>query len=165
MKYCVYLLSLMCLLSSCVDSSSGCDPEEIILSAENDKEITTVMDTTIDRLWYTLDDGQNIVFKYYRIAAQCDEIYDDEYSELLAFEIGKDRISGEFIDEEIRLTQCFIHQSGAWVNQYYAVDSGSIRVERQSENKWEIDVAVWMPPSFNNDAAKLIEFSASVEIQ
>ncbi len=141
---------------------NNCNPETIIATWSEGKEINIMYDSLYQRLDYNVDNGENLLFVYNHTGQQCDYIMDDEWGESLIFEINYLNAKFEFVDSNIILTKCFYQEYGAWVrHNRYQVKDGIIKGKKISEDKWEITVSVITTPIFPDEKAKIIEFKKS----
>jgi hypothetical protein len=142
----LFFLFCFSLLSACQsDKLMNCDPENIRAIYENDKKIEKAI--TLDgRLVYGTKNGHQTVFRYTRTAEQCDDIYDDEYGEVLTFEVALDSsvTNFEFREDELLDLKCYYFEFGAWVNSgtHYVVRQGVIKGQQTGEDEWYIECSV-----------------------
>jgi len=156
----LYLLQIIFLSCDNNDDLNNCQPETVIFEWESDKQITFEFNDEAQRNYYQVANGNKLVFNYIHIGAQCDDIIDDEWAEILIFQIENNIEEFEFVDEEILSTNCFYFQSGAWVSgQQQNVKKGFIRGEKISENTWEISVNIETNTINQDEPIRNIEFS------
>ena len=145
---------------SCNKDDHNCDPETINAKWTLGGEIVVDYNTEFERNEYSISNGENILFEYNHSGAQCDDIYDDEWGELLTFSINSETTNFEFTNDEIITTNCFYQAYGAWVrHNQYQIKDGTIKGEKISESEWKIIVSVMTTPLFTNEQAKSIEFT------
>ena len=135
----LFLLVLAAGMISCNADDSNCVPETIHLNWTKDKTILVEYNSEFQRNDYNIVNGENWLFEYNRSGAQCEDIFDDEWGEVLTFEIDKNSDDFEFVDENMLQTNCFYRQYGAWVrHNQYQIKDGMIKGEKKSANEWEI---------------------------
>jgi hypothetical protein len=140
-------------------NKNNCNPEITIPTWYEGKEIVVTYDSIYQRNEYNIEDGVNILFEYNHAGQQCDDVYDDEWGEILTFEIDKKIIDFEFVDSNIITTKCFYQEYGAWVrHNRYQIKDGIIKGKKISEDKWEITVSVSTTPIFSNETPQAIKF-------
>lgn len=155
------LLIMITGFSSCdKGKGEGCHPEEEITNWNTEKEIMVEYQAEYERNYYTIIDGDKLVFEYNHSGAQCDSAIDDEWGERLIFQIEANLSEFDFADDQILSTNCFYQEYGAWVNHVQQqVKNGTIRGEKIAENKWEITVNIVTTPSPYNQEVKNISFT------
>jgi len=152
------LLVSMLLFSCSKDDTDDCDAEAFLCNFSQDKTILKNYNTEFERYEYPVSDGTNNVFEYNHSGAQCDYIMDDEWGELLTFEINKDLDVFEYEDNEILLTNCFYQEYGAWVSHIQSpISKGILKGEKISKNVWKISATITVFPEFYT-APKEIKF-------
>jgi hypothetical protein len=155
----ICLLFLSGLFACKKESDENCHPELAHAVWVSEKEIIVNFDTEYQRNNYEIADGPHILFHYNHTGAQCDDRYDDEWGEILAFAVNKEVEYFEYKDEEILELQCFYQQYGAWVtHNAYQVRDGIIKGRKISLNRWEIEVSVLTTPLFEDEQPRKIEF-------
>ncbi len=163
MKNCISIcLIILTVLSACNKESDGnCHPESIRAVWVPGKEVNVNYDTEYQRNNYEIVDGKHILFHYNHTGAQCDDRFDDEWGEILAFAVNKEVDYFEFNNEDILEVNCFYQQFGAWVGHNdYQIKDGIIKGRKISLNRWEIEVSVTTTPLFENEQPRQIEFNA-----
>lgn len=159
MKKALLLIISALIFVSCNKDDLNCHPETVETSWTIDQKIKVVYNEEIDLHLFSIVEGTNRVFELTHVGYQCDNIYDDEWGERLAFEIPVDLEDFEFIDEEILNTNCFYNQFGAWVRStQYPIQKGRIKGEKINNNKWKVHVSVTTIPIFDNEEPRSIEF-------
>jgi len=159
MKNLILTLLLVSGIVSCnSDDSTNCNPEIITTNWSKNKAILVEYNADSQRNKYSITEGENDVFEYTLIGAECPDIYDDEWGEILTFEISEEANNFEYSDEGITHTKCFFRQFGAWVNRQYEIKNGMIKGEKLSEDEWKITVSIITPPLVHDNQPKLIEF-------
>ena len=153
------LLVLLTLgIISCKDNSN-CSPEISRSTWSINKTILIEYNSENQQNRYSILEGDNRLFEYNHSAAQCENIYDDEWGEVLTFAIPNEITDFKYEDDNILETRCFYTQYGAWVRQnHYEIKNGMIKGEKKSENEWIITVSVATTPLFADEQPKLIEF-------
>lgn len=158
---------LSAILFGCIpENDEGCDPEIETSRWMQGKEINVTYDPTLELTTYTVENGDNLVFEYNHIGAQCDNIADDEWGERLTFEIDKDATEFEFTDDAILETKCFYQYYGAWAPpHHYEVKNGSISGHKIDNTNWEvtIDITVIAMP-FGEESPRTIAFQRTFRI-
>ncbi len=161
MKQILFIGSLLAIvgLVSC-DKDDNCTPEKIHSTWTLGKEITSEYDTILQRDFFRIVDGENRLFEYNRIDAQCDDVSDDEGGERLYFELDEQTADFSAVDEEILNLKCVYELFGAWVPfSPYQIKKGTIEGRKLSNSEWEIDAVVTTTPMNVDDEPKTIQFS------
>jgi len=159
MKNNLILLIFVLGFASCNKDDLNCHPKSIDATWTLEKSILIEYFEDLDRNIYSIVDGENIVFEYLHSGAQCDDIYDDEWGERLAFEIPSEKEEFEYVDEEILEIIAFYNQFGAWVSSIqHPINEGLIKGEKISSKKWEVSVSITTPPTNINQEPRTIEF-------
>lgn len=141
-----FILILFISVISCRERED-CHPESILLKLLPDKQISLEQDSSLNRNFYSVEEGEHLVFQYGHSTVECKNIIDDEYVEFLTFEISKGLTAFEYTDEEILQTKCFYDEVGAWVSySNYQVKEGVIKGMKVSDEAWDIDVNVVLDP-------------------
>ncbi len=154
------LLIIIALFTSCSnEETDDCDVENYQYNWSTEKSIAKDYNTEIERFDFTVTVGTNNVFEYNHSGAQCDYILDDEWGELLSFEINKDLTIFEYKDDEILQTNCFYQEYGAWVSHIQsAISKGVIKGEKSGNNTWKISGTITVLSEFYT-APKEIKFT------
>lgn len=125
------------------NDKDDCYPETVLSIWEAEKEISIELIGEPETNYYSVVDGDKLVFTYNHVGAQCDHIMDDEWGEKLIFQIDDNLTAFQYTDEEILVTNCFYQQYGAWVDGHqYPVNTGTIKGEKTAENEWEVIVNI-----------------------
>jgi hypothetical protein len=160
MKDLISLLVLTSGIISCGINDSNCDPEIIHSDLTQNKEILVAYNSEFERNEYNVIDAGNRLFEYTHTKAQCNDIMDDEWGEILTFEIPEDINEFDYTDENILQTKCFYRQFGAWVrHNQYEVKNGRISGVKMSDEEWEVSVSVTTTPLFTDEQPILVEFA------
>ncbi len=153
----ILLLLTISILFSC--NSDDCDPEVFRYRWEDLKEITVTTDTSSQTNQYQIGDGQNIVFTYTHDGRQCDDIFDDEWTEVIQFEVDKDVTDFEYVDSNIARAKCHYREIGAWTHGIpQEVKSGTIKGKKLNSSEWEISLSIKTTPQMAPDTSKTIKF-------
>ena len=121
----------------------NCSKEKVLASWTENKVIT--LNISSDSLiWnYNVADGDQLVFSLNHADKECSNIADDEFGEIITFQVDPGAESFEFTDEELLAQNCFYHQYGAWVSgRRYPISKGKIYGEKRSDRKWNITIDV-----------------------
>jgi len=146
-------------LLSCQDDITDCHPERKDSTWTEGKTILFEYNTEYERNEYSIVEGENLLFEYNHRGAQCDNIFDDEWGEILAFNVEEGITEFEFVDEEILEINCFYREYGAWVSGIrHQVKNGVIRGKLLFGGNWAITVSVFTTPSNPNQESKAISF-------
>lgn len=161
MKKILLFTFLFCFsFSSCEDEDSPCDSETFTSKLIPGKEILVEFDTELNRNNFIVTAGNNLLFEHIHGGAQCDHISDDEWSEVLIFQIDKNLSFFRFEDEEILSTHAFYRQIGAWVVSIpYGVNSGVISGEKLNENQWRVTVDIEVVLVAMNEITQKVQFT------
>ncbi|MEM9685889.1 MAG: hypothetical protein AAF934_03095 [Bacteroidota bacterium] len=166
-KASVLSITISALLFGCTpEHSEECDPEIITFKWMQGKEINVAYDPVLELTTYTVENGDNLVFEYNYTGAQCDNIADDEWGELLTFEIDKDATEFEFTDDAILETKCFYQHYGAWIaSRQYEIKDGTILGNKIDNTTWQVtaDVTVIAMP-FGEESPRKIAFQKTFRI-
>jgi hypothetical protein len=160
-------LMLICLMlfvgfSSCKKIYENCNPETIKTKFTLGKEIDVNYSSEFKRNDYSIKDGENILFEYIHIGAECEDRYDDEWGENLTFIVNKDTTDFEIKNGDIENLKCFYQEYGAWVrHNQYQIKDGIIKGKKRLDNTWEISVSVLTTPLFDDVQPKKIEFTGT----
>lgn len=146
----------------------NCDPERIQAIYQHDKKIERAI--TLDgRLVYGTQNGQHTVFRYTKTAEQCDDVFDDEYGEVLSFEVSLDssETSFEFRDDELLDLKCYYYEFGAWVNSgtHYPIRKGLIKGRQTSEEEWYIQCSLLTDAIPEEGVPHAVEVNAYFELE
>ena len=168
MKTAGILLCLL-LLYSCSDQTKPlCDPEQISTTFQEDRMIEIGLSTQF-QFAFTIQEGEQTVFVYERTAAQCDDVNDDEYGEVLAFAVPLEHETSafEYKDEELINLRCHYYEFGAWVNssKQYAIRKGLIKGQKSGENEWYIQCSVLTDAIPEEGVPHAVEVNASFELK
>jgi hypothetical protein len=137
-----------------------CTPEKTICNWYENKDITVSPDAFSGGYLYMVTAGDNILFIYNHVGAQCDNIDDDEWGEHLAFVIDKDLTEFEYTDSDLISVKCFYQQYGAWVRGYmYQVKDGIISGKKTSDNTWKINASVLTTPLLQDETPRSVVFT------
>lgn len=148
------------IFSSCSDEDENdCDPEVFNYKWSQNKSIEKSFNPEFERFDYSVVSGENILIEYRHDGAQCDYIIDEEWGEMLTFEINKSLTSFEYRDGAIAETNCFYREYGAWVVHIPTpVLNGVLKGEKTAKNKWKIIGTITVVPEFYKES-KVIKFS------
>lgn len=138
-------------LSSCF-KDDNCDPDFYLTHILKDKTIESYFDTILQTQSFRVVAGENLVFSFDHIGPQCDNVFDDEWGEILNFEIEPGIESFDLIDEQLLQANASYRETGAWVNhQSYPVKDGFIKGKKEG-NIWivEADIIVDAPNLFRS---------------
>jgi len=94
-----------------------------------------------------ITEGENIVFTYQFDAAQCESIFDDEYSEFIYFEVDATIDQFSLKDSALTNIKLIYKRSGAWVNEQAQVVIGTINGVKNNTESWDIDAEFVLPLS------------------
>lgn len=153
----IFLASLLAFTFGC--EKENCTGPTWTYELFSDKEITITQDTFSGTplTLYEIIDGEKTVATYTFGAKECEEIYDDEYAEHLSLQFDESLEAFEFKDEDILTTNCFYHQSGAWVrHNRYRIQKGTITGKKLNGNQWDIQVNVETTPIDSLDIARQV---------
>lgn len=157
--YLILFLSLFVLSCNINDDNNNCHPETTLTTSESEKEITFEFNEDAQRNHYQVVNGNKLVFHFNHVAAQCDDIIDDEWGEILIFQIEDNIQEFEFIDDEILSTNCFYYQYGAWVSGHQQnVQKGLIKGVKTSDNTWEVIIDIETNPINQDEPTRSIDF-------
>ncbi len=139
------LLSMTLLTIAC--DPDNCDAEMKSYTVQADKSIQIAIDTLSLVANYQVSDGENLVFQYHHVRAQCDNIADDEWAETLSFEVDKNAETFMFEDADLNLANCFVRESGAWVNgSSNPIMKGMITGTKKNNNDWDVEISIVVDP-------------------
>jgi hypothetical protein len=102
--------------------------------------------------WLQILDGNKLVFTYHFEAAQCESVFDDEYSESLYFEVHSDSTSFSFQDSTLSKIKLVYEQGGAWIYKNKPITSGWIEGTKKSNNRWDIKAELNLPFEVNENS-------------
>ncbi|MDU8886498.1 hypothetical protein RXV94_10025 [Yeosuana sp. MJ-SS3] len=155
----LFLFQIVFLSCDNINDENNCQPETTLSKWESEKEIMLEFNEAAQRNHYQVANGNKLVFNYIHVGAQCDDIIDDEWAEVLIFQIENDIEEFEFVDDEILTTNCFYFQNGAWAfGTQQNVKKGFIRGEKISVNTWEINVNIETNTINQDEPIRNIEF-------
>lgn len=157
LKISLFATGLSILFLSCY---KDCLPDQHSFSFTDNSELSLIPTDSTINFNYQVNtiDGEHLVFTYQFDRAQCENTFDDEYSELLQFEIDKDADVFSFQDSTLEEAKLIFIRSGAWIFDNALVESGMISGQKKANNKWEIDVDIQLPLD-SDDASKAIFFN------
>jgi hypothetical protein len=154
---CLFLILVQC---SDNTDNGGFHPETFNGSWTYGKDISVNYNTEYERTEYTVVDGDHILFEYTHTGAQRDDVFDDEWAEMITFVINKDATHFELTNEQIEGAKCFYREFGAWyAHNQYSIKDGIIKGRKIFGTKWEIYVSVQTTPLYMDQQPKTIEFS------
>ena len=155
------LLLLIGLIACNKEEDDGCDPEKSYHYWYSDQDIEAELDTIYPENWYIITPGDKRLFEYHYQSAQCDDIYDDEWGEILRFVVDPSVTHFEYVDEEILEAKCYYNQYGAWVGaSAFPVTSGSIEGERMWNGDWMLTVDIVVPELLPLGPPRSISFTS-----
>jgi len=142
----ITLCALYIIVTSCDRLHADLDCKEAVYSTsfEENKEIIEIVGIMYP--YYYVSSGSFLVFNYTYEREQCDLIRDDEYYEILNFQINAKLSSFSFKNKEIGETRAFFYRDGAWESgERYKIDNGTLSGQKLSENEWKITVKFFVP--------------------
>jgi len=131
---------LLCFVMIACDKDNVDDTYTYEYMENSELTISTLQNSYMK--YATVSEGDKAVFKYHFIAADEEEIADDEYSEYIYFEIDSDLENFLIEDESLSLANTvltkvcfcgFLYESEKDVSP-----SGSISGEKISDNTWKV---------------------------
>jgi len=141
------------------DLYENCTPEGFFSTVTTNQKIEKVFNAELQRNVYNIINGDQLLFAYTLVGAQCDDIIDDEWGEQLLFKIDPGISAFDITDDEVLTTNCFYNQFGVWVShEQTEVNKGRIEGVKISENQWRVNVSVEVISPLSN-TPKRIEFS------
>ena len=164
MKKLYILFLLFSFLSCSSDDDNGnedCNPEmNIGFFLEN----SSIAISESDPVHYTIEDGEDIVFIYSFIGAQCDHIADDEYGENVIFQIDPEIEEFSYEDEELSEIKAHFKSVGAWVSRpAISIEDGVISGERLNSTLYHVNIDVSV--DLGNDEIREISYEADFQVQ
>lgn len=148
------------LFIACENENNPCDPESFSAKLIPNKEIVVEFNTEFNRNNFTLTEGNKLVFEYIHGRGQCDNIIDDEWAEILTFQIDNNLSSFRFENDEMLSTHAFYRQIGAFVVSIpYGVSSGVITGEKIANNRWLVTVDIEVELTDMNSIIQQVQFT------
>jgi hypothetical protein len=141
----IFLFGCILLAFGCKKNDFNCHPERFTYTILPQSDITIDTSETPN---FSIVEGSNMVFEYQHLAAQCDDVFDDEWGEILYFAIDTNATEFQNTDEQLAEIQCIYNLEGAWVGARERVKLGSIAGEKLSEKLWRISIDLTLQNEF-----------------
>jgi hypothetical protein len=158
----VITLTLLAVMSCVELDGEDCSPENVWTGLTPGKEIIIQAHPNLLTNWYSVVDGEHLLFHYSHTAEDCKNVRDDEWQENLLFIVDKDATSFEVSDDALREIKCYYYQDGAWTNStHFEITDGSIKGTKINDNTWDVTVSIKTPSVGPAQQAQMIEFSGT----
>ena len=131
---------------SCYGNDLNEAREETWWYAEN--AINFFVDTLSGSNNYAIVEGEDIIFQYYHANEDCKSVVDDEFAEVVYFQLPDSITSFSYCDSALLNIYCIYDvQAFFGMNPYYNVTQGCISGEKIDSDTWKvhIDITVNIP--------------------
>jgi len=120
------------------------------------------LDTIVNQggFYYQINPGNNLVFRYTHTGPDCKNIADEEYSEILVFQVPSGLTSFEYKNDQLKNAFCFFNRVCFCPLNTISVNTGSIKGTKTSSTKWNVEIDVEITGSSNK-----IMFSKNYTVQ
>jgi len=139
----VILLSLSCEK----ENTSGCTDDFYAYEILPASKIDTIRNQ--GGLFYQINPGNNLVFRYTHAGPDCINMADEEYTEYLVFQVPSGATSFEFRDEQLKVAFSYFRRVCFCGMSSPVISSGVIKGTKISATKWNVEINVELPGSSN----------------
>jgi len=147
-------------------NDNGCDDDIITATILDNSNILVTYNDEFDRNDFSIVAGNKLVFTYDFTAAQCDDISDDEFGQVLNFELPLNSSSFVASDADILGLDAYSYRYGAWVSSNrFQIQQGTIAGEKLDDNRWEITVNVTATSTTTPTEEYTIAFTETFEVE
>lgn len=153
------------LFSAC--ARLNCTPEQHQYLITPNQDISYSFDNNYDHHQYEIIDGDLLLFEFLHSNHECEDVFDDEYAEVLRFAIEPGLNEFQFADSAMISAKAHYYEIGAWVTgQRHQLVKGSIHGTELTHGNWQVEAVVTV---FYDAASGLVEkeirFSEVFEIK
>ena len=129
---------------------NDCSKDDYKYDFMNSSKIDTTSD--MGRLFYQINPGSNIVFRYTHIGPHCNNIADEGYTDYVVFQVPSSTTSFIYQDSQLSGMLVLFNRVCFCVPGAHSVVSGTVKGTKISSSKWNIEINVALP----NTSDKLI---------
>ncbi|MFD1294982.1 hypothetical protein ACFQ5N_14150 [Lutibacter holmesii] len=144
MKTTYLFLIIILLFVSCSDSDSKQDKYYYTYTEDSELTIASIENSYMK--YGNVENGENLVFEYRFDAYDEEQIADDEYTEIIRFEIDPELDKFSYSNEELQhINSVFTKSCFCFFPQDESKDvnaTGTISGEKIDSNKWKISIDV-----------------------
>jgi hypothetical protein len=100
-------------------------------------------------LQYQINAGNDLVFKYTHEGPDCKNIADEEFTEFLVFQVPAGTNSFNYQNAQLESANCYFNLICFCDINARPVKSGSIKGNKISESRWNVEINIDVPGSAN----------------
>ncbi|MEO0895254.1 MAG: hypothetical protein AAFY71_02465 [Bacteroidota bacterium] len=101
-----------------------------------------IIENQDDLYWFRLEEGENLVFRYNYEADDSPQIADDEYTEIILWEIPADQESFDVSDADLEQVNMFVAPICNCTPGWKPVNIGHLEGEKINRNTWRVSFTI-----------------------